>query len=210
MTPLTARFKLDLHDLTTRKLDWDDPIPNELKPTWKNNFKMMQEMNSIYFKRCIVPNDAESLTIETIDTGDASPQLAYSAIYSRIKKRDGDYYCQLLFARSKILPDRIIQPRAEMIAALLNVYTSEVVKRSLGGLHKSSVKLCDSQVVLHWIGNEGKPLKQWVRNRVIEIRRFISPTDWYCVTSKQMIADLGTRRGCSIEDIYGFRLDQRI
>ena len=84
-----------------------------------------------------------------------------------------------MFARSKILPDRISQPRAETIAALLNVYTSEVVKRSLGELHTSSIKLCDSQVVLHWIENEEKPLKQWVRDRVIEIRRFTSPTDWY-------------------------------
>ena len=201
MTPITARFKLDLHNLVTRKLDWDDAIPNELKPIWKDNFQIMQEMKSIYFKRCIVPEDAESLAIETIDTGDASPQLACSAIYSRIKKRDGGLKCQLLFARSKILPDRISQPRAELIAALLNVYTSEVVKRSLGDLHTSSIKLCDSQVVLHWIENEEKPLKQWVRDRVIEIRRFTSPTDWYYVSSKQMIADLGTRKGCTIKDV---------
>lgn len=201
MTPLTARFKLDLHDLVIRKLDWDDAIPNELRSTWLNNFQLMQDMKSIYFKRCIVPEDAESLTIETIDTGDASPNLACSAIYSRIKRRNGEYSCQLLFARSKLLPDRISQPRAEMIAALLNVYTSEVVKRSLGEIHKSSIKLCDSQVVLHWIGNEEKPLKQWVRDRVIEIHRFSMPTDWFYVSSKNMIADLGTRRGCSIEDV---------
>ena len=201
MTPISAGFKLDLHDLVTHKLDWDDPIPKELRPTWVNNFQMMQEMKSVYFKRCIVPEDAESLTIETIETGDASPSIACSAIYSRIKRRSGDYYCQLLFARSKVLPDRISQPRAEMIAALLNIYASEVVRRSLGDLHKSSIKLSDSQVVLHWIGNDQKPLKQWVRDRVIEIRRFSHPSDWYYVSSKNMIADLGTRRGCSIEDI---------
>ena len=67
--------------------------------------------------------------------------------------------------------------------------------------HTSSIKLCDSQVVLHWIENEEKPLKQWVRDRVVEIRRFTSPTDWYYVSSKQMITDLGTRKGCSIKDV---------
>ncbi|XP_066928171.1 uncharacterized protein [Clytia hemisphaerica] len=201
MTPISAGFKLDLHDLVIHKLDWDDAIPKELRPTWINNFQMMQEMKTVYFKRCVVPEDAESLSIETIDTGDASSSIACSAIYSRIKRRSGDYCCQLLFARSKILPDHTSQPRAEMIAALLNIHTSEVVKRSLGDLHKSSMKLCDSQVVLHWIGNDKKPLKQWVRDRVIEIRRFSQPSDWYYVSSKNMIADLGTRRGCSIEDI---------
>ena len=88
-----------------------------------------------------------------------------------------------------------------MVAALLNVYTAEVVKRVLGPLHKSDIKLSDSQVVLHWINNDDKPLKQWVRNRVIDIRRFANPTDWYYVKSKDMIADLGTRKGCSIQDV---------
>ena len=201
ITPITASFKLDLHDLTLLKLDWNDVIPEELHNTWLNNFKIMQDLNSLSFRRCIVPQDAESLEIETIDTADASPYLACSAIYARIKRRNGTFSCQLVFARSKILPDRISQPRAEMIAALLNAHTGEVVKRAFGPLHKSSIKLSDSQVVLHWVNNDDKPLKQWVRNRVIEVRRFTILDDWYYVNSKNMIADLGTRRGVSINDV---------
>ena len=201
ITPITASFKLDLHDLTLLKLDWNDVIPEELHNTWLNNFKIMQDLNSLSFRRCIVPQDAESLEIETIDTADASPYLACSAIYARIKRRNETFSCQLVFARSKILPDRISQPRAEMIAALLNAHTGEVVKRAFGPLHKSSIKLSDSQVVLHWVNNDDKPLKQWVRNRVIEVRRFTILDDWYYVNSKNMIADLGTRRGVSINDV---------
>uniref|UniRef100_A0A7M5UL97 Uncharacterized protein n=1 Tax=Clytia hemisphaerica TaxID=252671 RepID=A0A7M5UL97_9CNID len=33
--------------------DWDDPIPSELRDTWLNNFKLMQDLKSIHFKRCI-------------------------------------------------------------------------------------------------------------------------------------------------------------
>lgn len=200
-TPLTASFKIDLHDLALRKLDWDDPIPFELRETWLNNFQLMQDLKSVQFKRCIIPEDALSLEIETIETADASEVIACSAIYARIKRRNGLYHCQLIFSRSKILPNGISQPRGELIAAVMNVHTSEIVKKSLGKLHKSSIKLCDSQVVLHWIHNEEKPLKRWVRSRVIEIRRFSSPEDWFYVKSKNMIADIGTRKGVSIDEI---------
>ena len=44
ITPITASFKLDLRDLSSLKLDWDDYISEELQKTWLNNFEIMQEM----------------------------------------------------------------------------------------------------------------------------------------------------------------------
>ena len=40
-----------------------------------------------------------------------------------------------------------------------------------------------------------------VRNRVIEIRRFIIPEQWKNVQSKDMIADLGTRKSVKTEQV---------
>ena len=88
-----------------------------------------------------------------------------------------------------------------MFAAVLNAHTGQVVKRPLGKHHQSSTKLTDSQIALHWISNSDKPLKQWVRNRVIEIRRFTIPEQWKYVQSKDMIADLGTRKGVKTEQV---------
>ena len=56
------------------------------------------------------------------------------------------------------------------------------------------MKLTDSQVVLHWLSNYEKTVKQWVRNRVIEILRFTDSSEWFFISSHNMIADLGTRR----------------
>ena len=36
-------------------------------------------------------------------------------------------------------------------------------------------------------------MKQWVRNRVVEINSFTQPKDWMFVTSEDMIADIATR-----------------
>ena len=61
--------------------------------------------------------------------------------------------------------------------------------------------MTDSQIVLHWISNEDKPLKQWVRNRVLEIKRFTQLEDWKYIDTRNMIADIGTRRGTTLEDV---------
>ena len=40
-------MKLDIHELHTRKLDWDDKIPDNLRKIWVDNFELMQEVGQI-------------------------------------------------------------------------------------------------------------------------------------------------------------------
>ena len=201
ITPITSMMKLDLHTLVQRKLDWDDVIPDDLRMIWNSHFDMLKEINGIKFKRAIVPNDATSLDIDTIDTGDASKSIACVAIYARFLKSTGEYSCQLVFGRSKLIPEGMTTPRAELLAANLNAHTGEVVKRSFQKHHRKALKLTDSQITLHWINNVELPLKQWVRNRVVEISRFSDQSMWKYVKSSDMPADIGTRRVSSMEDV---------
>ena len=202
MTPITAAMKLDLRDLTKLKtLKWNDAIPDNLRGVWISHFEMMKEMGSIRYQRSVVPEDAVSLDIDTIDTADASKTVACVAIYARFLRKCGEYSCQLVFARSKLIEEGTTQPRAELIAALLNSHTGQVVKRAFGDLHKKALKLGDNQVVLHWIHNDRKALKPWTRSRVIEICRFTDRSQWFYVESEKLIADLGTRRGAKLKDV---------
>ena len=100
-----------------------------------------------------------------------------------------------------MVPEGTSQPHAELLAATINTRTGEVVKRALYKYHKKSVKLTDSQIVLYWISSINKPLNPWVRNQIIEIRRFSNPDEWRYVQSKLMIADIGTRKGAKLEDV---------
>ena len=201
ITPLTAHMKLDLHGLVNYKLGWDDAIPDELRPCWISHFDMIKEISNITFNRAIIPADAVSLEMETIDCGDASMQMACAAIYARFQRKNSSHSCQLVFSRSKILPEGLSQPRCELSAASLNAHTGEVVKRALETYHKQAFKLTDSQIVLHWLNNKDLPLKLWVRARVIEILRLNDACDWWYVKGSEMIADLGTRRGATVTDV---------
>ena len=201
VTPIIAHMKLDLRVLGDRKLSWDDIIPEELRGVWKSHFQMMEEINNVKFNRAVIPADAVSLEMDTIDTADASRELVCSAIYVRFRRRSGNFSCQLIFSRSKVLPSGLSQPRGELFAANMNAHTGEVVRRSLRKHHRGALKLTDSQIVLHWVSNKELLLKEWVRNSVVEILRFSEPTSWRYVQSVDMIADLGTRPGATVKDI---------
>ena len=190
--PIIVNMKLDLCDLVIRKLDWEDVIPDNLRHIWVSHIEMIKEISKVRFKRAVIPPDAISLDINTINTGDASQNVACAAIYVRFLRKCRSYSCELIFARTKLLIEGITQPRAELTAAVLNTHTGEVVRRALSKYHKQSTMLTDSKIVLCWINNMNIALKQWTRCRVVEIHRFTDPNSWLLVKSGDMVADLGT------------------
>ena len=199
--PVTCAFKLDMRALVDKNLSWKDNIPSEFKSIWLANFQAIQDLSEVKFERAVVPVDAVSLNMETIDLGDASDSLICSAIYARFLRKSGEYSCQLIFARSKLVPKGMSVPRAELFAAHLNASTAHVVKLSLGDRHTDSVKLTDSQVSLFWICDTKITLKQWARNTVVDIARLSDRSKWLYIKSSDNLADMGTRRGATVADI---------
>ncbi len=199
LTPITATLKLDLHTLVIKNLKWDDILPDNLRNIWVSHFEMMNEIKDLKYNRAVIPADAASLDINTLEFGDASKDLICIAIYIRFLRQCGTYSCQLIFARSRLVPDNMTLPRAELYAALINSQAGETVKKALQKHFKSSVKFTDSQIALFWITKDIRVLKPWTRNRVIEIRRFTDISKWRYIESAEMIADLGTRRCTSLD-----------
>ena len=194
ISPIVATFKLSLHELAcTYKLKWDDVLPDNLRSVWCSHFEMMDEIKSLKFNRAVIPDDSVSVSFHTLDFGDASTKMICVAIYARFLRKNGEHSCQLLFSRTKIISPPMTQPRAELFASTVCTHTGEIVKRACKRFHERHLKITDSQVTLYWIHNSNKPLKQFVRNRVNEVRRFTDPNDWRYAKSVDMIADIGTR-----------------
>ena len=116
ISPLIASMKIDLQELIHRKLDWIDVIPDSLRPVWESNFQLMKEIGTLKFKRAVVPEDAVNMDINTLDFGDASPWIACIVIYARFLRKNGEYSCQLIFSRTKTVPEEYTQPRGELYA----------------------------------------------------------------------------------------------
>ena len=201
INPFISAMKIDLNDLSNAGLGWDDAIPDNLRGIWKDHVEMREEIRNFRYNRAIIPEDAASLDITTIDFGDASQRMACVAIYVRFQRKNGQYSCQLVLARSRVVNDKT-QPRAELFAAVLSTHSGEIVRKAFYKHHKGHLKMCDSQIVLYWLSNSEKPLKLWPRNRVIECRRLTNLDDWRYLPTDHMMADLGTRRGVTAADIH--------
>ena len=187
--------------LTKGKYAWTDNIPDDLKGIWVSNFELIRQLGNVLIKRAVVPEDAVSLDIETLELGDASEELACSVIYGRFTLKSGEYSCQFLFSRSKILSEELTMPRAELTAAVLNASSSHVVYLSLDKYIKRRYHLTDSQIVLFWLNNSALKLKRWVRSKVIEALRLTEKNCWFYIESSKNMADLGTRKGATLEDV---------
>ena len=192
VTPIVAGLKLDLHELCTLELDWDDQVPQELLDKWANNMEKIQELRELSFKRTVVPSDAVDQRVELLVATDASQHVGVVAIYARMLRRTGDYSCQLLTARSKLLTGLTI-PKAELKSAVVAAVISNVVRANLGDRYAGTTYVTDSTVCLFWITQDDRPLQVGVRNAVSEIRRLSRQEDWYHVDTKLNVADLGTR-----------------
>ena len=192
VTPITAQLKLDLHDLVELKLDWDARIPDELLDKWVRNINDIQAVREVKFRRSIIPVDAVSPDVEIIVSADASQFIAVATVHSRVLRRNGEYSCQLMTAKSKLVKELTI-PKAELRAAVLATHLAHTVKFNLAEQFRSSIYVTDSSIVMFWVNQDERPLEVTVRNCVIEIRRFCSPSQWHHVNTDLNIADLGTR-----------------
>ena len=192
VTPITAKLKLDLHELTDLKLDWDDLAPPRLLDTWVENLKIIAQLNDIEFRRAVVHPDAVDDQFELIASSDASSKIAIASIHAVSKLKDGTSHVQLMVAKSKLTKGASI-PRAELKAALLGAVLAQVVKKNVLQFFQGITYVTDSTICLYWIHQDYRPLQVAVRNAVIQIRRFSLPEQWFHVDSANNIADLGTR-----------------
>ena len=112
LAPIICSLKIDLKELTILKLDWDDEIPDNLRQIWASNFEMIKDLKNVRYKRAVVPDDAVNLNMETIDFSDASQKMMCVAIYVRFLRKSGEHSSQLIFSRTKIVPEDMTLPRA--------------------------------------------------------------------------------------------------
>ena len=200
LTPVVSRFKLCLHTLCIdEKLDWDDKVPDGYLESWIKNISDIQRLREVRFRRTIIPADAANIQVQLIISSDASRNIAVSTVHARVLKKDNTYSCQLLTAKSKLVNMSTV-PKAEIRAAVMGATLGHTAKFNLETQYEGALYCSDSSIALYWIGEDQRALQTYVRNCVIEIRRFSDTQQWFHIASENNIADLGTRTA-EVDDI---------
>ena len=193
VTPITARLKCDLAKVVALKVDWDQPLPDSMIPTWADNLEKIQFLKQLCFPRPYIHPDAINNELELIVSVDASQEVAVSTVHARSQLPDGTYNCCLVASKSKLTHLSTV-PRGELRAAVLGASLAREVIANIEAQVKSVIYVSDSMIALYWIKLDTRPLQTAVRNAVIEVRRLTNLDSWFHVASANNVADIGTRQ----------------
>lgn len=202
--PIIVRAKLFIQRLWQTKLEWDEAISGTLLADWNCFSSELNSLNDIaVVRRVLASNDLiKSESLEIHGFCDASEQAYGACIYLRYCTSNGTYKFNLLCAKSRVSPIKVITlPRLELCGALLLAKLYGVVSKALNIIHiKQSFFWTDSQIVLSWIQSPSHQFKIFVGNRISKIQETTTPGDWYFIRGDSNPADI-ISRGCSPSDL---------
>ena len=112
---------------------------------------------------------------------DASME-AYAAVIYLLVQTSTRVYVRFVTSKTRVTPRRELTiPRLELLSALLLARLLDSVTKGLSPNLCLNQPTCytDSQVALYWIVGHGKEWKQFVNNRVLEIRELVPVGCWH-------------------------------
>jgi hypothetical protein len=147
----------------------------------------------ISIPRCYFQETRTGL-IELHAFSDAS-ESSYGACVYILYEHEAGVKCNLVASKTRVAPmsEQSI-PRLELLGCLISARLVDNIRKALQDFLKIHAIFfwSDSTVALNWIGSVCKEYKQFVENRVQEIRRLTDPNDWrYCPT-KDNPADIAS------------------
>ena len=191
LAPITAGMKLDLRRTVQKTIGWDDPMPNDLRNKWVENFWRLERLRGLKCARARMPEDAISPEMNIITAVDTAEEVKVLCSYGRFKLKSGKYSCQLLMGRSLLSDDTI--PKSELEALTLGSNLNWILKTMLADWIQSDILIGDSTIALCWTISEDKKLSLFHRNRAVQIRRGTDLDSLFHVRTEFNPADLGTR-----------------
>ena len=154
-------------------------------------------------KRCYAKglNGDKVKSVQLHCFADASERAYRAVVYMRVEY-EARMKCQIVSSKTRVAPlAKQTIPRLELLS---NLTASRLLKSVSKALH-DNVRIdevfnwTDWIISLWWITNTDKEYKQFVENRVAEIRRNSPPEQWrYCPTADNP-ADIASRGTRSIE-----------
>ncbi|XP_030834878.1 uncharacterized protein LOC105444169 [Strongylocentrotus purpuratus] len=194
-SPFALRGKLILQELTRKKLNWDEPIPDSDAKKWKAWIEELPQMEGVEVSRCVKPHDFGRVTDYEIHNFSDASEVAYGAVsYLVMRNEEGEVHSSIIMAKSRLAPVKTVTiPRLELMAATLAVNMDVVIRGELDLPVKKSYFWTDSMIVLHYIKNEHRRFRVFVSNRVAMIHNATEIDQWRHVGTTENPADIVSR-----------------
>ena len=195
LSPVTVCFKMLFQDICAAKLEWDEPLSGDLLSRWEHLTQGLRQSQSLCVPRCYFQDVVGTSSCSLVGFCDAS-QKAYAAVVF-LKIRTGNKsVARFVASKTRVAPIGMMTiPRLELLAALLLARLLSSITSAILPEQVLDKPMCftDSMIALHWIRGFDKEWRQFVQNRVIEIRSLVSFDCWYHCPGEDNPADIPSR-----------------
>ncbi|XP_034669231.1 uncharacterized protein LOC117902179 isoform X1 [Drosophila subobscura] len=183
-----------MQELWLLKQQWDEELPPSYALQWQKYRSELELVHECSLPRAVVPVHASADRVELYGFADASCRAYGAAIYVRVIDKHGGISANLLAAKSKVAPVRVVSlPRLELEGARLLAQLMEKIKRCAPESLSKVGYFTDSTIVLSWIASHASRWTTFVANRVAIIQELSNAQEWYKIESKQNPADIVCR-----------------
>ncbi|UYV66889.1 hypothetical protein LAZ67_4003244 [Cordylochernes scorpioides] len=187
--PLNSMTKRGIPSQTG--LEWDDPIPEELRRKLTLINQDLPSLEHIQIPRCVVPGNF--MKVEFHGFCDASQKAYAASLYPKVILSNTSAKTFLLVAKTRVAPMKVVSlPKLELCSALLLARLVKTVDDNLPLTMNEIYLWSDSTIALCWINSEPCRRKTFVANRDAEIHRLVSGV-WCHVDGRQNPADCASR-----------------
>ena len=191
-SPFVLRFKLLLREVWSLGAAWDDPLPQSVVVAAAVLVGEMPSLVALSIPRWLRV-EASSL-VQIHGFGDASPHAYGCAIYLVVVAPQSSSSSMLIASKTRLSPSRSLTiPKLELLASLITVRLVALLSSELCIEKSSCYAWSDSKVCLAWIQSIHKTYKDFVGNRVSEIRTLLPLNHWNYVPTDQNPSDFTTR-----------------
>lgn len=209
VNPCVVIAKLLIQKLWILKIDWDEPLPQDIIDTWMKFRSQISTLKEVSVNRFITLRNSTSVQLHGF--ADASKQAYGAVIYIRSVDDKGNISVNLLCSKSKISPisntkakkklkskdidDRssCTIPKLELSAAKLLAELVLKVKNTLSIAFDATFLWSDSNIVLSWLTKNPSSFTRFVSNRIATIQELTNIHDWRHIPGEQNPADIISR-----------------
>lgn len=195
VAPFILQGKCILQELCRRGTEWDNELPDDLRPQWVDWKNDLLKLKEVLIPRCYHPHTFSDIVRTELHHFSDASNVGYGACsYLRFKNDKSEVHCSLVMAKARVSPTKVISiPRLELSAAVISARMSVMLKNELEMKIDQEFFWTDSQVVLAYINNEARRFHVFVANRVQLIRDVTDPSQWCYVNTTDNPADYASR-----------------
>ena len=197
LSPVTVQFKMLFQDVCAARLNWDELLSGALLTKWNSLLLGLEQSRTLCIPRCYFSRFAETTSCACTLIGfcDASQKAYAAVVFLRMRTAD-ECVTHFVASKTRVAPlhGQTI-PRLELLSALLLARLLTTITQALEPERRLGNPVCytDSRIALYWIRGCDKEWKQFVQNRVNEIRTLVASDCWYHCPGEHNPADIPSR-----------------